>query len=274
MLAISACGCQSSADRDQADQELRLTKLIDQRRYSEVIRLIEGDTAGSAAFQALLGMAYLGRAGFEPVRFGAQVLSAQAGTDAKLDRLIDSCDSGAIQTPGQLGFRCVLKRIWAHLPDPDGADFAKSRMVFLAAYPQPESTAPAYNTLIGTVEAVAALSRLEKLIVHYQGLDPSKISDDDINFLFKQVQLTSVDALQTLQRARHSVRKISEMITGMDQQPLFSGLDINVQWLESTGLPEVITFTTGISDESRAVEFKDELLQVLDMIVAVVKTQS
>jgi hypothetical protein len=272
-ILLGACGCQTSAEREHANQQLRFTKLIDERRYGEVIQLIESDSGSSAdaSLQGLLGMAYLGRGGFEPVRFGSQVLAAQSETDANLERLIPDCDSGALKSPGQLAIRCVLKRIWTFLPDPDGSDFAKAKRVLEAAYPQPENATAELNTLIGTVEAASALARMERLIVRYESMDPSKAADEDVVVLFKQIQLTAADALKTVQRAHYSVRKISQLLTGLEQEPLFSGEDVNVQWIESTGLPLAIQFATDVSDHAQALEVKAVLLQILDQILAAIK---
>jgi len=271
--AFLASACESSSEREQGNQELRLTKMIDERRYSDVIYLIESDPTANSAFQGLLGMAYLGRAGFEPVRFGSQVLASQPAADPKLERLITGCDAGPITSPSQVNLKCVLKRIWSFLPDPDGADFAKSRGIFLAAYPNAKTTSPEYNTLIGTVEAASALARVEKLLLQYDGIDPAKVSDAQVLQLLAELQQTASEALETLKRARYSVRKVSELLTGMDKQPLFSGEDINIQWLESTGLPLLIQFASVVADGAQPDDVREPLIQILNQLAQLVKTQ-
>jgi hypothetical protein len=270
VLAAILCGCEDSSKNNQDEQQVRLTKMLDERRYDDVIHLIESDPSASAAFPDLLAMGYLGKSGFEPLAFAENILAAQTA-DPALDHLIAGCDLSALDGASvQPQVRCVLRRLWAHLPDPDDVNFAKARDLFRAAYPTAASTPVQYNVLIGVVESVSVLSRLGRIALQYDAINVSQTlpSQSDVDRIFSQLKLAADEALRVLTRASYGGSKISGLLTGLKKVPLIQNTGITVEWLQATEIPLVIQF---INDPNNGVEsdvVKAALLQFLDQVIA------
>jgi hypothetical protein len=263
-------GCGTSSDQDHVNQDARLTKMLDEQRYEDVIHLIESDSNGTSDFPQLLAMAYLGKSGFVPLELASQVMAAQTESIPGLDDMVPSCDSGEIQRFQQIPIPCMLKRIWAHIPDADNPDFSKARSLFRSTYPDPASTPAKYNTLIGAVEAASALSRLGAVALKYYKIDPSNITAGDIGYLVIETSECADEALRTLQRAQHSIEPVSQLLTGLNQEPLLVNFGAGIEWGEATGLPSLIQFSSGFNGADQDA-VKSALVQLLGQVVATLK---
>jgi hypothetical protein len=268
LVLATVSGCSGSSSQAQAhdQQQVRLTKMLDSRRYDDVIHLIESDSSAQTAFPDLLAMAYLGRSGFEPLEFASSILAQQAD-NAALNQLIPGCDPSPIQrSSAQMTVRCVLKRLWAHLPNADEADFSKARDLFRAAYPTPQNTPAQYNALIGLVEAASALSRLGEVALKYDEVEATP-TQADVDEIFGQIQLAADEAQRTLTRVSFGGSKLSQLLTGLENEPLIQNTGISAAWLENTELPLVIQFANNPDNSVETDAVKAALLQTLDQIV-------
>ena len=248
-LGTSCSGAKESV-QNLRNQEARLTRLIDDRRYPDVIRIVEGNAEAKASFSNLLAMAYLGNSGFEPLRFATQVVSAQelrsSEEQTQLERIFPGCDSRALQRFERPSVRCVLKRIWTYLPDANEPDFAQARALFRSNNEDIRATSQDLNTLIATVEAASALSRTRKIALHPDG-NAVEIAAEAV--------LAANDAIQALERIRYSTRTVSKLLTGLDLMQLFeSDASGRMNWVEGTGMPLLMRFSGKSQDTSALLE--------------------
>lgn len=246
VFTLCACGAPSEPTLEQ--QERRLIQMIDARRFSDAILMIEerSPPEAQARFQPYLAQAYLGRSGFLPMEFAARVLDAQSGAVELTDRLIPNCAREQLDPSSPLDPRCVLWRLFRHLPAHDAPDFARARELLRAQFPDPKTTSSGYNALAGIVELASLLSATRDALLLAQAQDLSApLSDETTRALLADVHAAAGYAQAALTRAKWvPYFNLSRQLTGLEHDPLLRGGPINWEYVENTGIPLVIRLSS------------------------------
>jgi hypothetical protein len=241
-----ACGAPSAPTLEQ--QERRLIQMIDERRFSDAILMIEERSPPEAQtrFQPYLAQAYLGRSGFLPMEFAANVLGAQSEAQEGVDRLIPNCARETLSTAAALDLRCVLWRLFRHLPTHDAADFARARTLLREQFADPKKTSSGYNALAGVVELASLLSALREALLLAQAQDPSaSLGDETVRAILADVHAAAGYAQTTLARAKWvPYFNLSQQLTGLERDTILQGGPIDWQYVEQTGIPLLLRLSS------------------------------
>ena len=279
MLAlVSACSRSQNEDEDleNGKQESRIIKMIDERRYDEVIRLLQSrqDNEKYRKLIPYLAMAHLGAAHFEPLQIAANVLAAQGSGPTDWDTLIPGCDNAAKSQYSNLEVKCLLKRLWRNLPDANDPHFAEARRILETLFPDAASTPKKYCLLTGLVEASSVISRVGRILLRYAALDAQAASaDSEIKWIFEEISKSAGEANSSLRYAQYTARRTNELLTGLERSPLFVQNHITIAWTEETGLPLVQQIAHEGAVEPNDSIMKATLLQRLDQLIAKLRGQ-
>lgn len=251
MMALGGAACGSPSSHSAADssapvdaqelanQHARFTKMIDQRRYEDVIRILERpsdpEAPGRLRFRGLLAMAHLGQSGFEPLRFAGRVLAPQSTADPALDQLVPGCNAKALSRLDSVSLPCLLKRVWSQLPDANDPDFARARSILREEYADLKKASMAQNTLAAIVESASALSRVSRILLRHQ-LRPTP-TEEDLVFYVTEALAAADEARRVLERVPYASPKLSELLMGVENQFLFARVGLNPVWVRETGVP-------------------------------------
>ncbi|MGZ3652760.1 MAG: hypothetical protein ACXVB9_05040 [Bdellovibrionota bacterium] len=247
LLAFLAVGCspKSIDDYHTAENDEQIVRLLNSRDYGKVIFLIESKSGKmpedkNTAF--LLGQAYLGKAGVEPLQVAGKVSAAQDFSSADAKDLLPSCSSAALDTLSNADPLCLLKRVYFHMPDPDLEEMTRARDLFRHAYPDPATSPEWVNILVGMIETAAVVKRageiylLAKHVINGQ----ENPSDAQLRWFTRQLKLILDEADQALSRADHSGNKITQLLTGNGGSVWFERVADGVHWAKNLGLANLL----------------------------------
>ncbi len=267
---LLACAPQGANERRQTD---RVIQLLDEKRYDAAIHYLELDVPVSERdrLAPYLAQAYLGRSGFEPLEFAYQILAEQRDAEAQsLRSLIPDCDPAALSGVSRVPVRCIVWRVFAHVPDHASPDFARARAILRAKFPEPRTAPAGYNALAGIVEAVSLLSAFKNALRHYEALDAATATTEDIRGVFERVGVVAEYSAQLLRRSRAMpYLGISKKLSGFEQAWLLGGMDANLDYVEETGLPLLIQLAQKPLnfDDSETAIARAVVIQAIDQAV-------
>lgn len=271
---LIACTPKSVDRYHTGENEKEIISLLNQREYSKVIWLIENrekQPEGKTAF--LLGQAYLGRSGIEPLAFAARITEAEPDS-AEAREIFPTCPKGRISSAKEVEMKCLLKRVYLQAPKADGGDFARARLLLRKSYPNP-STAPEWvNTLVGLVDSISLVKRVGDLYLYGKGMRAGggKISFNprDIDWLKLQGKESLDDAREALSRANYSGEKVSRFLSANRANEWFERIEGTITFAKTVGLSRFLDFIRENllkpTDEIRYGETLDRLKATIDLL--------
>lgn len=243
LFTLLACGCapRSIESYHTAESEEEVTRLLNERAYQKAIFLVEskhGKTPADKNIAFLLGQAYLGKMGFEPLLVASRVSDAQDFSSPEARLLFPGCQTGRLREVKGAEALCLLKRIYLHVPDADLHEFTRARDLFRHAYPVASESPEWVNVLIGMVETASVVKRAGGIYVFVLGLQNGRQmpSDAELAWVARQIRRVVAESGQALQRADHSGKKISQLLTGTRETELFQKAKMAVKWADTLGL--------------------------------------
>jgi hypothetical protein len=245
LLALTGCSPKSVDDYHTAESDEQIVRMLNGREYGKAIWEIESQSGKlpddkNTAF--LLGQAYLGQAGFEPLETAAKVSAAQDFSTAEARAMLPACPSAELGPLKDADPLCLLKRVYFNVPDPDSMNLVRARTLFRHAYPDP-GTAPEWvNIVIGVIETASVVKRAGAIyLLAKRATDGGdQPTDAQLRFLARQVKLLLEEADQAINRANHAGNKISQMLTGSGGADWFSRVSDGVHWANTLGLANLI----------------------------------
>ena len=245
-LLLAACA-PDRADRLATDDvEKEALNFLNKHEYENAIWLIEnrkGPLPDDQKLKFVLGQAYLGKAGIEPLAFAARVSGAQSGGNAEVQALFPDCSNEAIPSFKGTDIKCILKRVFQQAPDADRADLARARELFRRAYPDASQTPAWANTLIGVAETVSLVQRTGKIYLYAmkQKRGENRFDPAGYVWLAKQTKLVEKEATEALRRAQFSGDKISRLVSGVNGQMLFDRVKESVRFKAETRVNQLLS---------------------------------
>lgn len=261
-LLLTACAPETAERYHTGETAEDIVALFNEREYGKAIFLLEqrhGKDPESPEIAFLLGEAYLGRAGFEPLAFAAKV----SGPESRAGSLFPKCPSSELRKfSGDP--KCLLERVYLHAPDADRGDFARARALLRRAYPEASRTPAWANTLIGLVETVSFVKRAGDLFRYAKGLrSESRPSDRELLWLKAQGKESLREAQESLARAAHAGPKIARLLTGLRDNAWFQSTEKGIHFASRLGLSRFLDFLRdhllGPSDEIRYGELLEKV---------------
>lgn len=261
-LALSACAPETAERYHTGETAEDIVALFNEREYGKAIFLLEqrhGKEPENPETAFLLGEAYLGRAGFEPLAFAARV----SGTESRAGSLFPKCPAAELRKfSGDA--KCLLERVYLHAPDADRGDFARARTLFRRAYPDASRTSPWANTLIGLVETVSLVKRTGDIFRYAKALHTdARPTGRELLWLKAQGKESLREAQESLARAEHAGPKIARLLTGLRDDAWFQSTEKGLRFASRLGLPRFLDFLRdhllGPSDEIRYGELVETL---------------
>jgi len=281
LLALSllaGCAPESVDSYHTAENEEEIVRLLNAREYGKAIWLIEsrhGRQPGEADTSFLLAQAYLGKAGFEPLKVAARVSAPQNFSSPAGKLLFPSCQSGRVEAVAQEPVLCLLKRIYLNTPDPDVEEMSRARALLRRAYPDPASAPEWVNVLIGAVETASCVKRvgaiyLRVLEARERGFRSS--GEDDATFIVRQARRALDEGAQALGRADHSGNRITQLLTGNRHATWFSNARGVIQWADQAGFVPIFDLLRGFLDEGDQLRYSGFLDRIRAELEAQEKT--
>jgi hypothetical protein len=271
--ALPGCAPESVDRYHTGESSEEIVSLLNEREYGKAIWLIENregkNPEGETAY--LLGQAYLGRAGFEPLGFAAKVSDVEPDTEAARI-LFPKCPRERLSSLSGVEMKCLLKRVYLHAPAVDNSDFARARALFRKAYPNPELAPQWVNTLIGMVETISVVKRAGDLYVYAKNFDgnPMNVNKAEIKWFQRQGKEAFAEAKEALGRANHAGEKISKILTGTKANEWFERAEGTMKFAKTVGLSRFLDFVRENllkpSDEIRYGETLDKLKTAFELI--------
>jgi len=272
---LFSCAPESVSRYHTAENEEEIVSLLNERKYDKAVWLIENrhgkNPNGKLGY--LLGQAYLGKAGIEPLEFASRVTEPEP--DSESARIIfPGCPKERITSLSKIETKCLLKRVYLRAPAADNPDFVKARQLLRQSYPDPASTPEWINTLIGMTETISLVRRAGDLYLYSKGFKSAKIALafnlSDARWLHTQGKEAMNDAREALARANHSGEKISIFLSGTKANEWFDRIDGTVEYAKAVGLSRFLDFVRENllkpSDEIRYGESLDKLKTVFDLL--------
>lgn len=275
LLAFALLGCApESVDRyHTGESTAEIVSLLNEREYGKAIWLIENregkNPEGETAY--LLGQAYLGRAGFEPLGFAARVSDEMPDTEAARI-LFPDCSRERLSSLSDVKMKCLLKRVYLHAPAADNSDFSRARALFRKAYPNPALSPEWVNTLIGMVETISVVKRAGDLYLYAKNFDgnPMSVSQTEVKRLQRQGKEALAESKEALGRANHAGEKISKILTGTRANEWFERVEGTMKFAKTVGLSRFLDFVRENmlkpTDEIRYGEILDQLKAAFELI--------
>lgn len=243
---LLGCAPESSERYKNGETEEEVVSLLNERDYSKAIFLLEQNDPstlqGKTAF--LLGQAYLGRAGIEPLEFASKAMGPQEDSVAARD-LFPECPIGRLNSVKDTKLHCLLKRVYLIAPPADHPDMENARKWFRIAYPDAAKTAPWINTLIGLTETISVIKRVGDVYLFVQQNKNYKASADtkgQVRWLKAHGKKTLEEARHSLQRANHSGDKISQFLNGAKANQWFERIEGTVAYAKEAGITKFLDF--------------------------------
>jgi hypothetical protein len=262
-LISSSCG----RDYTTELQEDHIVKLIDQRKYQEVIELVEPHVDSKAHLSPYLAEAHLGLAHFEPIGLARPILAAQVSTNPTLDKVFPRCPNHPLQKFDQISVSCLVKRLIQSLPPSDDAHFARARQLLRTHYPNPVYVPQKYNLLIGAVELASAISRLGELTIYYKNLNVASLDKSQVKTIMSMSEESVNYSIQAVSRARFSGKSITQLLTGLKTVDFLYLVGGDFQFEAGTGMP-VLTLLTDSKNKSLETDvLKVLVIQNLDRMI-------
>ncbi|HEY8280597.1 MAG TPA: hypothetical protein VIH99_13285 [Bdellovibrionota bacterium] len=273
LLLFVGCAPKSIDSYHTAENEEETVRLLNDREYAKAIWLLESrhgkiPTDRNVAF--LLGQAYLGKAGFEPLLVAAEVSRAQDFSSPDGRDLLPDCPTAAVNSFKGTEPLCLLKRVYLHIPDPDSVEFSRARQLFRAAYPRAEDSPEWVNVLIGAVETASCVRRAGSIyLLAKRSVGASRNpSDAELGALVQNAVKAVDEASQALQRAKHGGKGISQLLTGNRETVWFEQVKNGVEWADRLGLGNFFDLLRANllnpADETRYGETLDKIRKLLD----------
>jgi hypothetical protein len=241
VLGFVGCAPKSVDDYHTGENEEEIVRLLNQREYGKVIWLVEsrdGKEPSNKQTAFLLGQAYLGKAGLEPLELAARVGDAQdfSGADAK--DIFPSCASGPLSSMKDTDAACLVKRVYFHVPDPDVYEMARARALFRYAYPDAAAAPEWANVLIGALETACVVKRIGGiyLLAKHVVKDGQNPTDDQLRWFARQLRAVLDETDQALTRADHTGNKITQLLTGKSGAVWFDKARGAVKWADNMGV--------------------------------------
>ncbi len=274
LLLVFGCSPKSVEDYNNGESEAEITRLLNERQYGKAVFVIEskhGKKPADRNVAFLLGQAYLGKIGFEPLLIASKVSDEQASASRESRLLFPDCSNGKVKEIKGAASLCLLKRIYLHVPDPDLEEFTRARELFRLAYPDPASSPEWVNILIGMVESASVVKRVGAIYLFALELSENKgqrPSETELNWFVRQVKRTFAESGQALARADHSGKAISQLLTGSKEAELFDRARQAISWANMLGLPALFDiFRSNVIQPEQEVKFGetlDEIRRLLD----------
>lgn len=242
---ITACSPKSVDDYHTAESDEQVVRMLNQRDYAKAIWEIEsrqGKMPADKNTAFLLGQAYLGKAGLEPLDTAAKVTAAQDFSSADARALLPACPSAALGPLKNTDPLCLLKRVYFNVPDPDSIEMSRAKALFRYAYPDPGSAPEWVNVVVGMVETASVVKRAGAIYLLAKSVldDGTLPTDAQLRFLARQAKLLLSETDQALSRAGHAGNKISQLLTGSGDARWFEDISGGVHWANTLGLANLI----------------------------------
>ena len=274
-LAFLVLGCspKSVDDYNTGDNEEQITKLLNERQYGKAVFVIEskhGKRPADKNVAFLLGQAYLGKAGFEPLLVASKVSDVQSFSSREARLLFPDCASGRVKHVKGAEVLCLLKRIYLHVPDADVEEFTRARELFRHAYPDPAGSPEWVNILVGMVETASVVKRVGAIYVFVLKLAETRDepTEAELEWFVRQVKRTVAESDQALKRADHSGKAISQFLTGSKEAELFDKARQAISWANMLGLPALFDIYRSQvikpEEETRYGDTLDKIRKLLD----------
>lgn len=278
VFAVAGCAPKSIEEYHTAQSEEEITRLLNEREYQKAIFLVEskhGKFPDDKNIAFLLGQAYLGKVGFEPLLVASRVSAAQSFDSREARLLFPDCQTGRVKDVKGAALLCLIKRIYLHVPGADREEFTRARDLFRRAYPSPGESPEWVNILIGMVETASVIKRIGSVYVFVLDLDQNggqgprrSPTDEELQWLVRQLKRALTESAQALARADHSGKKISQFLTGSQEAELFQKVRASIVWAERLGLGTLFDLTRGNlvtpQDEIKYGPILDRLRKMLD----------
>jgi hypothetical protein len=256
IAVLFSAGC--GRDYTYELQEENIIKLIDQRKYGEVVDILEPHAATKLNLVPYLAEAHLGLAHFEPINMAGPILSGQGVMNPALDKIFPRCFNVRLQKFDQISVPCMVKRLIQTLPSSQDPNFARARHLLRNYYPNPMYVEHKYNLLIGAVELGSAISRLGELAVYYKSLNADSLDKSQVKTLLVMAEETVNYAAQAMYRARYSGKSITQLLTGIKTVEFLYATGNDFQLDAGTGIPSL-----NILSDSKNKSLETDVLRVL-----------
>jgi hypothetical protein len=244
LLFLTACSPKSVDEYHTAESDEQIVRLLNGREYAKAIWEIEsrnGKMPADKNSAFLLGQAYLGKAGLEPLDTAAKVSATQDFSSADGRALLPACAANALETFKNTDPLCILKRVYFNVPDSDSFEMMRAKALFRYAYPDPGSAPDWVNVVIGVVETASAVKRAGAifLLAKHRADNKSASTEAELLVLAHQAKLLLIETDQALSRASHTGNKISQFLTGSSEAHWFDQRSDGVHWTETIGLAKL-----------------------------------
>lgn len=271
LTLLAACAPKSIDDYHTAENEEEIMRLLNNREYAKAVWLLEskhGKNPKDKNVSFLLGQAYLGKAGFEPLSIAAKVSDTQTISTAESRELFPQCPDDPLGDKPKVG--CVLKRVYLHTPDADLHDLTRARELFRFAYPSASESPDWINVQIGVIEAASCIKRAGNIFLFAKHITDRKAdpTDAELRWLIQQTRRAIRETGEALKRAEHSGKKITQFLTGNSEMTWFRQAKEGVEWVEEAGLKALFdtlrdTFLVP-GEEGKYKETLDRIRRLLD----------
>jgi|GEM_PF-3700119 len=254
IFVVVGCAPKSIEEYHTAQSEEEITRLLNEREYQKAIFLVEskhGKFPEDKNIAFLLGQAYLGKVGFEPLLVASRVSAEQSFGSREAKLLFPDCKAGRLKEVKGAEVLCLLKRIYLHVPGADREEFTRARELFRRAYPNPAASPEWVNVLIGMVETSSVIQRIGSIYVFVLALDQNgqgasrMPTDEELQWLVRQLKRALSESSQALNRADHSGKKISQFLTGSQEAELFQKARSAIKWADRLGLGTLFDLSRG-----------------------------
>ncbi len=272
LIFAAACAPKSIESYHTGENEEEIVRLLNEREYAKAIWLVESRNGKNPADQKtafLLGQAYLGKAGFEPLAVAAKVSGVQDFSSAEGQQLFPKCPTGSLGSAKNEEAVCLLKRVYFNVPDPDTVEFTRARELFRSAYPDAAASPEWVNVLIGMVETASCVKRAGNLYLMAKRVQSENRipQDEEIRLLLRQAKRAIHEAAEAIKRAEHGGNKISQLLTG-NHGVWFDRAKGAVAWADRIGLGPFFDLLrekiVSPSEEVQNGEALDKIRELLD----------
>jgi len=249
-----------------AISEMEIIKLIDQKKYSNVLDHFPAKPSGAEAHLVLKAHAQLGLAGFEPLELIQKVRAQQGFSHPLIGEYFEKCPNVQLAKKLTGAVKCIVLRLFNQMPRHDNEMLLAARETF-ALISEKGALGRQDRFLYALVELSIVLSKLREVLFMYDKLDANNVSYAEASAIFLMIRSAGEDFESFVKQYKNKDLEIifNHQFFGSKEGALFKKTaEGKVEFLEESGLPMFFRVTDMDKESTTELAGRNIIIQIID----------
>lgn len=249
-----------------AASEMELIKLIDQKKYAEVLRYFPENPVGSEPLLILKAHAQLGMAGYEPLELMQKVRAVQKSSNEVIADYLKNCPMVVLGKKLDGDVRCLVVRLFNQIPHHSNPMLVASRDTFRLILNK-GAMGRQDRLLYAIVELSVVLSKFREVLFMYNKIDPNKVSYEEAKAIFLMIRSAGEDFESFVSQYKQKDLQVifdHHLFGSKDNLLLKMSVEGKVEFLNESGLPMFFRVTDMDLETTTELAGRNIIIQIID----------